>query len=52
MIEVVTKLSSGDGATKLRLSLAFSGVQIEGSVDALIRRDEALRSVWTRQARL
>ena len=35
-----------------RLSLTFSGVEIEDSVDALIRRDEALRSVWLRQARL
>jgi len=35
-----------------RLSLTFSGIEIEGSVDALIRRDEALRSVWLRQARL
>jgi hypothetical protein len=41
--EVVTKLSCGDGTMTRRLSLTFSGVEIEGSVDALIRRDEALR---------
>jgi hypothetical protein len=35
-----------------RLSVTFSGVEIEGSVDALIRRIEALRSVCLRQARL
>ena len=50
--EVVTKLSCGDGTMTRRLSLTFSGVESEGSVDALIRRDEVLRSVWLRQGRL
>lgn len=50
--EVVTKLSSGDGTMTLRLSLTSSGVESEGSVDALIGRDEALLSVWLRQAHL
>jgi hypothetical protein len=35
-----------------RHSLTSSGVEIEDSVDALIGRDEALWSVWLRQARL
>jgi hypothetical protein len=43
--EVVTKLSCGDGTMTLRLSLTFSRFEIVGSVDALSRRDEALRSV-------
>lgn len=34
------------------LALTFSGVEIEGSVDPLIRRDEVLRSVWLRQGGL
>jgi hypothetical protein len=50
--EIVKKLSCEDGTMTRRLSLTFSGVEIEGSVDALIRRDEALRSVWLRQGRL
>ena len=50
LFEVVTKLSSGDGTMTRRLSLTFSGVEIEGFVDGLIRRDEELRLVWLRWA--
>jgi hypothetical protein len=44
-LEVVTKLSSRDGTIRGGSRSRFSGVEIEDSVDALIRRDEALRLV-------